>query len=126
MAVDVTVTDPIRIVSIGGAVTEILYALGKEKTVVGVDSTSLYPPRAAAERPSVGYMRQLSAEGVLGLRPSLILAIEGNRPEGNHDRARSRARPLGRRPGHLFGGRDRSRKFALSRRRPARSLAANA
>ncbi|HVZ51901.1 MAG TPA: hemin ABC transporter substrate-binding protein [Pseudolabrys sp.] len=70
-----------RIVSIGGAVTEILYALGEENRIVGVDSTSLYPPQAANEKTSVGYMRQLSAEGVLGLRPSLILAIEGSGPK---------------------------------------------
>lgn len=76
-----TTNDPTRIVSIGGAVTEILYALGKEKNIVGIDTTSLYPAYAAAEKPSVGYMRQLSAEGVLGLNPSLILAIEGTGPK---------------------------------------------
>lgn len=73
--------DTSRIVSIGGAVTETLYALGMEKNIVGIDTTSLYPPQAAAEKPSVGYMRQLSAEGVLGLRPSLILAVEGAGPK---------------------------------------------
>ncbi len=77
----VEVKDASRIVSVGGAVTEILYALGKEKNIVGIDTTSLYPPRAAAEKPSVGYMRQLSAEGVLGLKPSIIIAIEGAGPK---------------------------------------------
>lgn len=72
--------DARRIVSIGGAVTEILYALGADKNIVGVDSTSAYPQQALAEKPNVGYMRQLSAEGVLGLRPSLILASEGSGP----------------------------------------------
>lgn len=78
---NVAAKDTSRIVSIGGAVTEILYALGKEKSIVGIDTTSLYPPRAAAEKPSVGYMRQLSAEGVLGLKPSLIMAIDGAGPK---------------------------------------------
>lgn len=73
--------DASRIVSVGGAVTEILYALGKEKNIVGIDTTSLYPPRAATEKPSVGYMRQLSAEGVLGLKPSVIIAIDGAGPK---------------------------------------------
>lgn len=72
--------DSARIVSIGGAVTEILYALGKDENIVGIDTTSLYPKQAAAEKPSVGYMRQLSAEGVLGLNPNLIIAIEGAGP----------------------------------------------
>jgi len=74
-------TDATRIVSIGGAVTEILYALGMDRNVVAVDTTSQYPPRAAQEKPNVGYMRQLSAEGVLGLRPTLILAIDGSGPK---------------------------------------------
>lgn len=77
----VVANDASRIVSIGGAVTEILYALGKDKQVVGVDSTSLYPPRALTEKGNVGYMRQLSAEGVLGLRPTLILLVEGAGPK---------------------------------------------
>jgi len=76
----VTIGDTSRIVSIGGAVTEILYALGMEKAIVAVDTTSLYPPQALAQKPNVGYMRQLSPEGVLGLAPSVIIAIEGAGP----------------------------------------------
>lgn len=77
----VTVADTSRIVSVGGAVTEILYALGHDKDIVGIDSTSLYPRSALKEKANVGYMRQLSAEGVLGLRPSLVLAIAGAGPK---------------------------------------------
>ena len=77
----VTITDAGRIVSVGGAVTEILYALGLEQRVIAVDSTSVHPPRALAEKPNVGYMRQLSPEGVLGLGPSLVLAAEGSGPK---------------------------------------------
>ena len=50
---DVTIADPARIVSIGGAITEILYALGFEDRLAGVDSTSLYPA-AARDKPTVG------------------------------------------------------------------------
>ncbi len=64
-----------RIVSIGGALTETLYALGAQHELVGVDTTSLYPA-AAQNLPSVGYARALSAEGVLSLRPSLIVASQ--------------------------------------------------
>ncbi len=73
--------DTSRIVSIGGAVTEILYALGLEQRIVAVDATSHYPPQALREKPNVGYFRQLSPEGVLGLNPSLILAIDGSGPK---------------------------------------------
>jgi iron complex transport system substrate-binding protein len=68
-------TAPRRIVSIGGAITETLYALGAQDEVVGVDTTSLYPAAARA-LPSVGYARQLSAEGVLSLRPTLVITGE--------------------------------------------------
>lgn len=70
-----------RIISIGGAVTEILYALGADKNIVGIDTTSVFPPQASAQFPSVGYMRQLSAEGVLGLNPTLILTVDGAGPK---------------------------------------------
>jgi iron complex transport system substrate-binding protein len=77
----VTIRDNSRIVSIGGAITEILYALGLERRVVAIDSTSSYPPQALREKPNVGYMRALSPEGVLGLNPSLILAAEDAGPK---------------------------------------------
>jgi iron complex transport system substrate-binding protein len=78
---EVSVNDASRIVSIGGAVTEILYALGLKDRVVAVDATSLYPDQALKQKPSVGYFRALSAEGVLGLNPSLVLAIDGAGPK---------------------------------------------
>lgn len=78
---NVSVSDSSRIISIGGGITETLYALGLDKQVVAVDTTSLYPPRALKEKPNVGYMRQLSPEGVLGLSPSLVLASDAAGPK---------------------------------------------
>lgn len=68
-----------RIVAVGGAVTESVYALGQGHRLVAVDSTSQYPAEADA-LPDVGYMRRLSAEPILALRPDLVLAIEGSGP----------------------------------------------
>ncbi len=82
---DVAIENPARIVSIGGAITEILYALGFEDRLAGVDATSLYPAAALRDKPNVGYMRQLSAEGVLGLNPSLVLAVQGSGPKETMD-----------------------------------------
>jgi iron complex transport system substrate-binding protein len=78
---NVRIENPARIVSIGGAITEILYALGLEDRLAGVDATSLYPQAALRDKPNVGYWRQLSAEGVLGLNPSLVLAMQGSGPK---------------------------------------------
>ncbi|MDX6748574.1 ABC transporter substrate-binding protein [Geminicoccaceae bacterium 1502E] len=68
-----------RVVSIGGAVTEIAYALGAGDALVAVDSTSTFPPEAG-KLPDVGYMRALSAEPIAALRPDLVLAVEGSGP----------------------------------------------
>lgn len=73
-------SSPQRILAIGGAVTETLYALGLEDRVVAVDTSSTYPPRALAEKPNVGYMRALSPEGVLSVVPDLIIALDGAGP----------------------------------------------
>ncbi|MBM3578807.1 MAG: hemin ABC transporter substrate-binding protein [Alphaproteobacteria bacterium] len=69
-----------RTVSIGGAVTEILYALGYDSRIAAIDTTSLYPSEALKTKPNVGYMRALSVEGVLSVNPSLIVASEGAGP----------------------------------------------
>ncbi|WP_109123631.1 ABC transporter substrate-binding protein [Dyella sp. C11] len=69
----------LRVVALGGDITEIVYALDAQDTLVGVDSTSLWP-QAATHLPDVGYVRQLAAEGILSLRPQLILATHDAGP----------------------------------------------
>ena len=64
-----------NIITIGGPVTETVFALGEGDRVVARDTTSLYPEEVNA-LPDVGYMRQLSAEGVLSLGPDLIITRE--------------------------------------------------
>jgi len=68
-----------RVVTLGGDITEIVYALDAQNQLVGVDSTSLWPD-AATRLPNVGYVRQLAAEGVLSLHPQLILATHDAGP----------------------------------------------
>ncbi|WP_415918952.1 heme/hemin ABC transporter substrate-binding protein [Tateyamaria sp. SN6-1] len=71
---------PQRIVSLGSSVTEIIYALGEEDRIVARDSTSTHPPDVGS-LPDVGYLRALSPEGVISVRPDLIVAEEGAGPE---------------------------------------------
>lgn len=68
--------DASRIVVAGGSLVEILYALGEEARIIAVDRTATYPA-AARELPQIGYVRDLSAEGLLSLQPTFIL--------GEHD-----------------------------------------
>ncbi len=70
---------PKRVVTVGGAVTEIVYALGAEDLIAGSDTTSYFPP-AAEKLPKVGYMRALSAEGILSLRPDLLIVTDDAGP----------------------------------------------
>lgn len=80
--------DQPRVVSVGGDLTEIVYALGAEHLLVGTDTTSTWP--AAAEvLPKVGYMRQLAAEGMLSLTPDIVLAASDTGPESVLDRLAS-------------------------------------
>ncbi len=77
-----------RVVSVGSALTEIVFALGAEKILVGVDTTSLYP-EAARSLPQVGYMRALSAEGVLSLKPTLVIATTAAGPATTLDQLKA-------------------------------------
>ena len=64
--------DSSRIAVAGGSITEILYFLGAQDRIVAVDTTSTYP-ESATGFPSMGYVRALSAEGVLSVQPTLVL-----------------------------------------------------
>jgi iron complex transport system substrate-binding protein len=68
-----------RLISIGGALTEIIYLLKASTQLVGVDTTSIYPA-AATRLPNVGYARSLSTEGILALRPTQLIATEDAGP----------------------------------------------
>ncbi|MCQ5469890.1 ABC transporter substrate-binding protein [Pantoea brenneri] len=68
-----------RVVSIGGDVTQIIYALDAQQQLVARDSTSLRPA-LATRLPDVGYMRQLNAEGILALKPTLVIASAQAKP----------------------------------------------
>lgn len=71
--------DASRVLSLGGAVTEIVHALGQQDRLIGRDTTSSFPPEVL-ELPDVGYVRALSSEGVLSVQPDLILSEEGAGP----------------------------------------------
>ena len=63
---------PARVIAIGGAVTETVFALGAGARLVAVDSTSRFPAPVRA-LPQIGYMRALAPEGLISLRPDLLL-----------------------------------------------------
>ncbi|HMO03881.1 MAG TPA: hemin ABC transporter substrate-binding protein [Kiritimatiellia bacterium] len=79
VAVAAAASAQIRVVCLGGAITETVWALGRGDAVVAVDDSSVYPPGHAA-LPRVGYYRMVSAEGLLSVNPELVLAHEQSGP----------------------------------------------
>lgn len=76
----VKITSSKRIVSLNGSTTEILFALGVGDRVVGCDASSTYPKGIREKLPSVGYQYGLNAEGILSLKPTLVIGREDVRP----------------------------------------------
>ena len=76
------------LVALNGVVTEIVCALGAEKRLVGVDLSSTWPASVAA-LPRVGYQRAISAEGVLSLKPDLVIGTEDAGPPEAIEQIRS-------------------------------------
>jgi iron complex transport system substrate-binding protein len=87
-----------RVVSLGGSVTEIVVALGAQDRLIGRDTTSNYP-ESITSLPDVGYIRALSAEGVLALGPDLIIAEEGAGPAEAVEALRAAGVPFVEMPG---------------------------
>jgi iron complex transport system substrate-binding protein len=62
-----------RIITAGSAITETVCALGDCNKIVGSDKTSTYP-ESIQNLPSIGYRNGINAEGIISLKPTLIIA----------------------------------------------------
>ena len=69
-----------RIIGLNGSTTEILFALGLDANIVGCDASSTYPKDVQKRLPSVGYQYRLNAEGILSLKPTLVIGRENVKP----------------------------------------------
>ncbi|WP_225314281.1 heme/hemin ABC transporter substrate-binding protein [Marinobacter halotolerans] len=85
MAPLVGAEDTPRLVTADGAITEIVFQLGAGDQVVGVDTTSGYPD-ATESLPKVGYLRALPFEGVLALKPDMLITSDQAAPAENLNR----------------------------------------
>ena len=65
-------TTAARYVVISPIYNEIIWALGAQDSVVGIDLSTTYPPEVKNVK-TVGYHRALSAEGILSLHPTAII-----------------------------------------------------
>lgn len=67
-------TNQLRIISLNGAITEIVCALGHQDKIVATDVTSTFPTTLKVKE--LGHVRTLSMESIMVLKPNLILATE--------------------------------------------------
>lgn len=77
-----------RLVTAGGSLTEIVYALDAQAQLVAVDDSSHYPGEAR-NLPNIGYYRALNVEGVLSVTPEKLLLLQGAGPQGVIDQLQS-------------------------------------
>jgi iron complex transport system substrate-binding protein len=85
----VTVEDVSRIVPLSGDVAEIVWTLGLGANIVGVDVSAVYPPEVMGPLPKIGFERQLAAEGILALNPTVVIGKEQAGPPEVLEQVRS-------------------------------------
>lgn len=69
-----------RIVCLSKQYNEIIFELNAQQNLVAVDLSSTYPPEIK-DLPTVGYHRALSTEGILSMKPTLIIHDNNVGPE---------------------------------------------
>lgn len=62
-----------RIVSLNGAVTEILASIGVANQIVGVDVTSTYPESIKQTAQDLGHVKKIAVESILKLKPTIVI-----------------------------------------------------
>lgn len=67
---------PQKIVSLSGAVSEVLVSLGEEENIVGVDVTSTYPKSLKNTATDLGHVRAITIEPLLALQPTVVYASD--------------------------------------------------
>ncbi len=92
--------DKTRIVSLNGTVTEILFGLGVQSDIVGVDTSSYFPKEAMAIT-KIGYQRTLATEGILSLNPTQIIGTNYAGPPATIEQLKQLKVPMLIVPEHL-------------------------
>ena len=82
-----------RIVCISKQINEYIYALGAEQDLVAVDLSSIYPEQIK-KLPNVGYHRALSAEGIISMKPTVVLHDGSIGPEAVVDQVKKVGIPM--------------------------------
>ncbi|MEN8041827.1 MAG: ABC transporter substrate-binding protein [Actinomycetota bacterium] len=87
------VSDPSRVISLAGDITEIIFELGAGDSIVATDITTVYP-EAAVLLPKVGIGRFLSPEAVLKHNPTIVIGDSVTAPLSAIDQLRAAGVPV--------------------------------
>ena len=90
---DVEIQNTEKIITIGGSITETVFALGFGGQVIATDQSSTFPPKVFS-LPRVPYVRNLTAEGILSLGSSLILSSDHANPKTAIEQIRDAGTPV--------------------------------
>ena len=66
---------PQRIVCLTEEPTEVLYALGEERRIVGISGFTVRPPRARKEKPKVSAFTSAKVDAILALKPDFVIGF---------------------------------------------------
>lgn len=76
---------PERIVCLTEEPTEVLYALGEERRIVGISGFTVRPPRARKEKPRVSSFLSARIDEILRLEPDLAIGFSDLQADIAHD-----------------------------------------
>lgn len=75
--VKVEINRPAKVLVLNSSNVEVIYELGKQNLIAGVDRSAEFPPEVK-KLPDVGHPYRASVEGIISLKPDLVLAAEEN------------------------------------------------
>lgn len=90
----VQVNKPKRVVALNTATVETMVALGKADLIVGVDVGSQYPEEVVKTKTNLGHPYRPSVEGIISLKPDLVICPEENMPAATAEQLRSAKVPV--------------------------------
>lgn len=88
-----TTAQAARIIPLNSDVAEIVFALGLADQVVGVDLSAMGLPEARGKK-QIGYQRTLAAEGILSLKPTVLVGTEEAGPPAVIEQLKGAGVPL--------------------------------
>lgn len=89
----VGITNPKRVIALNTSTVEVLYAFGKQDLIVGVDVGSKFP-ESVKEKTNLGHPYRPSVEGMISLKPDVVISPAENLPATTIEQLRTAKIPV--------------------------------